>query len=88
MKKSCSRKNFASRLVRELFDEETRRKSNVAGKLGKLKLNPVLIKYVKSLTFQYYPLEQHEKEKTEWTQCIISIDEANRRLNKPKKLGM
>jgi len=87
-RKSCSRKNFASRLVHELFDEETRKKSNVAGKLGKLKLNPVLMEYVKSSTFQHYPLEQHEKEKEEWAQCIISIDEANWRLNKPKKLAM
>lgn len=49
--KSCLQKIFLSRLVRELFDEETRRKSNVAGKLGKSKLNPVLMEYVKSSTF-------------------------------------
>ena len=82
---SCSRKNFASRLVRELFDETTRRKSNVKGKLGKLQLNPVLIDYVKSITFQYYPLEQFEKENEEWADCIIPIDEANRRKPKLKK---
>lgn len=74
--------------MRELFDEDTRRKPNVAGKLGKLRLNPVLIEYVKSLVFQHYPLEQYEKEKEEWAQCIVSIDEGNRRLNKPKKLVM
>ena len=84
---SCSRKNFASRLVRELFDEPTRRKSNVKGKLGKLQLNPVLIDYVKSLTFQYYPLEQFEKENNEWAECIVAIDEANRRKPKSKKLA-
>jgi len=43
--------------VTELFDENTRKCSNVAGKMGKLKLNPVLIEYVKSLAFQFYPLE-------------------------------
>ena len=85
-RKSCSRKNFSSRLVRELFDDDTRRKSNVAGKLGKLKLNPVLIDYVKSLSFQYYPLEQHEKEKDAWSKCVIAIDECNRR--KPKEQAM
>ena len=88
-KKSCSRKNFSARLVRELFDEDTRKKSNVAGKFGKMKLNPVLMDYVKSLSFQHYPLENHEKEKTEWAQCVVSIDESNPRLNnKPKKLVM
>ena len=83
---SCSCKNFASRLVSELFDEPTRRKSNVKGKLGKLQLNPVLINYVKSLTFQYYPFEQFEKENNEWAECIVAIDEANRRKPKSKKL--
>lgn len=42
--------------------------------------------YAKSLTFQHYPLEQHEKEKTEWAQCVVAIGELNRRLNKQKKL--
>ena len=49
--------------MRELFDKETRKKSNVSGKLGKLRLNPVLMEYEKSLTLQYYPLEQNEKKK-------------------------
>lgn len=73
-------------MVREMFDEDTMKRSNVAGKLGKLKMNPVLIEYIKSLTFQYYPIEPFEKEKTEWAKCVIAIDEGNRRLNnKPKR---
>ena len=82
---SCSRRNFAAKLVVALFDEATRRRCNVSGKLGKSKLNPVLIQYVKSLTFQFYPLEHHENEKGEWAKCVVSIDEVNRRLNKPAK---
>ena len=86
---SCSRRNFAVNLVRNIFDEDTRKLSNVAGKLGKLKMNPVLMDYVKSLTFQYYPLEPFEREKKEWSNCVLAIDESNRRLNnKPKKLVM
>jgi len=83
---SCSRRNFAAKLVAELFDEDTRKRSNVSGKAGKLRLNPVLMEHVRSLTFQYYPLELAESEKAEWAKCVISIDEFNRRLkNKPKK---
>ena len=86
---SCSRRNFAVNLVRNIFDEDTRKLSNVAGKLGKLKMNPVLMEYIKSVTFQYYSLEPFEKEKKEWHNCVVAIDESNRRLNnKPKKLVM
>ena len=86
---SCSRRNFAVNLVRNIFDENTRKLSNVAGKLGKLKMNPVLMDYVKSLTFQYYLLEPFEREKKEWSNSVLAIDESNRRLNnKPKKLVM
>ena len=47
--------------------------------------DPVLIQYVKSLAFQFYPLEHHKNEKGEWAKCVVSIDEVNRRLNKPAK---
>ena len=32
-------------------------------KLEKLKVNPILMEHVKSLTSQYYPLKPHEKER-------------------------
>ena len=54
------------------------KRSNVAGKLGKLKLNPVLVDYIKSLTFQHFPLEQNQSEKAEWAQGVIAVDELNR----------
>lgn len=83
--KSCSRRNFAVWLVRTLFDEQTRIQSNVAGK-KKNKLDPTKIAYIKAKCFEFYPLTGQEKEKDEWAQCIISIDESARRLkNKPKK---
>lgn len=63
VRKSCSWKNFLARLACEVFNGETRKLFNVAGKLGKLKLNPILMDFVKSLTFQHYPHEQNEKEK-------------------------
>ena len=83
---SCSRQNFSSRLVRRLFDEQTRKTSNIAGKLGKAQINPVIISYVKSLTFQFFPLDTYEKVDKAWSICVGAIDEGNRRLNnKPTK---
>ena len=78
---SCSRKNFASKLNAELFDIETRKKSNIAGKKNKLKLNPVLVDYIRSAVFQYWPLEGNERFETEWRACHIAIEEKNRQLN-------
>ena len=85
---SCLRTNFSARLVAELFDEDTRKPSNVLAKLSKLKLNPVLMDYAKSLVFQFYPLEHSESEKVEWGRCVIAIDEFNRRMNKQRKLAV
>ena len=81
-KKSCSRKNFAAKLVEITFDKDTRSRSNVAGKMGKLKLNPVLIEYVQSLEFHHFPLEEGETNDKEWARCVVAFDEKNRRLNK------
>ena len=80
--KSCSRKNFASLLVRRLFPEEIRKISNMTGK-DKLQLDPEIINYVKTVTFQHWPLAQSEKFDREWRECKEAIDEANRRLNRP-----
>ena len=78
---SCSCRNFSAKLVAVMFDEQTRKCSNVAGKLGKMKLNPILIAHIRALAFQHFPLEQDEKEETEWAKCVVAIDEKNRRLN-------
>ena len=32
-------------------------------RLGKLKLNPILIDYIKSLVFQHFPLEEGKNKK-------------------------
>lgn len=52
--KSCSRHNFAAKLVAQLYDEETRHHSNVSGR-GKDKLDPEKIKYVQDKAFEYFP---------------------------------
>ena len=84
--KSCFHKNFAVILVQKLFDEETRKRSNVHRKLGKLKLTPVLMNYIKSLCFQFYPLQESQKGKVKRANCVVIVDKSNRRLNnKPSK---
>lgn len=86
--KSCSRGNFALNLVRLLFDTETRIKSNVNGKRGKANLNPVIMDYIKSVVFQFFPLQSVEDRNKEWASCIVAVDEGSRRdKNKPKKLS-
>ena len=82
--RNCSRHNFAAKLVAKLFDRETRLRSNVNGR-GKDQLDTEKISYVKKKSFEYYPLNEGEKEPTEWQLCIISIDESNRRLKKSVK---
>ena len=72
--KSCSRGNFAAKLVEVTFDKGTRRRSNVA---RKLKLNPILIDYIKSLVFQHFLIEESETKETEWARCVVAIDEKN-----------
>ena len=83
--KSCSRKNFSSLLVKELFSEEVRKSSNVSGKLGKKQLDPNIIEYVKVTTFERWPLAQAEKMEKEWQECKAAIDESNRRLSRKVK---
>ena len=79
--RSCSRRNFAANLVRQLFSKEIRCISNVAGR-GKAMLDPVKISFVKSTCFEYFPLAGTEKLDDEWQKCVISIDESSRWLNK------
>jgi len=83
--KSCSRPNFAVNLVRELFSEDIRKISNVSGR-GKKRLDEEKMAYIKATVFQFHPCPQAEKISEKWKECVIMIDESNRRLvNKPKK---
>ena len=48
-KSNDSKTIFARQLIRHLFDEETRARSNIAGACGKMKLNPLIIAEVQDL---------------------------------------
>lgn len=45
-------------------------------------MNPVVMDYIKFLTFQFYPLEPYKNEWGEWGRCIDAIDPSCRGLNK------
>ena len=58
--------------------------SNVNGR-KKPKLDPSRIAFIKRASFESFPLTGEETEKRAWGGCVEAIDEANRRLNRPKK---
>ena len=59
--------------------------SNVAGVLGKKKLDPKRIVRIKEATFQTYLLETGETTVGAWAMCIKSIDKTCQRLNRIPK---
>ena len=70
-------KNFAKRLVALIFTEAKRSECDVNGR-NKPKLDHIRINYE---TFQMYPLNpQVAKLEKAWSECVIAIDEENRRL--------
>lgn len=78
---STSRRNFAAIIVRSrrkhLFWYE-RQEEN--------KLDPHRISFVKQKVIQMYPLQAKESQDKAWAECVVAIDEANRRLNRKSKL--
>ena len=81
---SASRKHFSSLIVRAIFTEEERSTSNVSGR-KKSKLDPHRIAFVKQKAFQMYPMLAGEKADKAWAECVVAIDELNRRLNRKIK---
>ena len=76
--KSCSRRNFAARLVKRLILEKIRRISNLSGTKGKQQLDPSIIRYTKATTFEHWPLKHTENMDKEWEKCKAAIEQANR----------
>lgn len=72
--KSCSRPNFAAKLSAEVFSTEERISSNVQGLLGKKKLDPKRIDFIKMKSFQHYE-SPHSNTEEDWKCCIKAIDE-------------
>ncbi|XP_071949888.1 uncharacterized protein [Antedon mediterranea] len=81
---ATSPRNFALGLVRKLFTKDEMRNSNVNGKQGREKLDPVRIRIVKDLVIEYYKIPFIDQSFI-WKHCIISIDEGCRRLRRKRK---
>ena len=80
----ATRRNFATCVMRTIFEEDVRKKSNVKG-VKKLQLDPNRIAFVQKVAFDQFPVKGEESEQKAWSSCIETIDEANRRLNRKKQ---
>ena len=76
-----NRWNLYALLSANLFDEETRLKSNVWGR-GKDKLDPDIIQYIEPKCFMYHLSDGNPT--AEWERCIKSIDVKSRAIKKEK----
>ena len=76
---SCSRENFASKLVKELYTNDDRLTCNVRGVLGKEKFDEKKMTYIQDLTFKNYPCALVER-RAAWGKCIEAIDSASRAM--------
>ena len=79
-----TRRSLASALVNELFDAETRMRSNVRGR-GKDQLDPQRILYVKKKCFQVFPSDRDSDMKKDWDDCIVAIDDKARDMKRKLK---
>ena len=84
MMKYKTRRSLAAALVNELFDTETRLKSNVRGR-GKDQLDPTKIQYVKKKCFELFPSDKESDVKKDWDDCIVAIDDKARDLKRKLK---
>ena len=79
---SCSRENFASNTVKELFSKDERLRCNVKGVFGKSKFDIRKMEYVRRQTFKFFPISSTENEKKCWANCVKAIDSSSRQLNR------
>ena len=84
MMKYKSQGSLAAAMVNELFDVETRLKSNVRGR-GKDQLNPKEMEHVKKKCFDLFPSARESDTKQDWDDCIVSIDDKGRELKQKLK---
>ena len=83
--KSCSRKNYATNLAREVFTVDERSTHNVSGACGKPQLDPDKIEFIKRLSFEHFPLSNSENSHKAWQDCVKAIDSASRSLARKLK---
>ena len=63
-----------------MYSEKEREISNVNGRKGKKRLDPVRMSIVRQLTYTLKPLKPGESEEDDWNKsCTNAIDSANRK---------
>ena len=83
--KSCSRKNYATNLARELFSQEERSTCNVSGKCGKGALDAKRTAQIRRSCFEMFPFTNAENHYKAWQECVKAIDTAGRGLFRKTK---
>jgi len=78
---NSSRYNFA---VREWFNEETRKASNMFGRCDKKCLDSQKMQQIKEAIFQMYFCSGSENQVNKWKRCHRAIDESCQQLNREK----
>ena len=71
--KSNSTKNFAVRLLRELFTKEELEGKNISGSRGKDQVDPERIMIIKEIVFKMYHTQPADRE-MEWRNCRKAMD--------------
>ena len=78
---SCSRGNFAVKLVQRFFTQDQLVNRNCRGSRGKEGLDAVKLAAVKKYTFKFFPTPVGLKDQ-KWGKCVIAIDEFLRQKRK------
>lgn len=79
---SVSRSNFATNLVKSLYESHELVDHNCRGLKGKLPLSPRRLQYIQGIVFQKHPLRENETAKEAWGHCRKVIDSSLRQINK------
>ena len=78
----CStRRQFAWKLAKFLFNKKELIGCNCYGKMGKKALDPKKLTTIFSLVFQYFPEDNLTEQTKHWTRCTTSIDQGIRNLH-------
>lgn len=76
---SCSRTNFSWKLAKDVFTRTELLNGNCRG-VGKDRLDPEKLDYIKKQTFIWWPADKGEDETKCWRDCEKSIDKGARTL--------
>ena len=71
---ACSMKNFAARLIMELFDHRELHMRNCHGRSGKAKISDKILETILYALHTYYADEMAEDPEKSWKNCTKAID--------------